>query len=244
MNRVTDKEEIRCAVCSRGFIPTRSDAQYCSSACRQKAYRQKKPKVNTGLALRPALTPKQELFVQEHEKARNATQACIRTGYSRKAARQTGSRLLALEAVQAALRARGAAALAHLEVTEDMALQELAAIAFSNIEDYVEWDKDGGALVVKSSAEIPRHLAAAIESIDEQAMESTNKDGSRLYTRSKRKVKLYNKLEALKLLAEYLGITDSLAPKVTVHLVTGIRRDPPEPKAVTIEAEPGTDQVD
>ena len=65
-----------------------------------------------------------------------------------------------------------------------------------------------------------------------------NKDGSRLYERTKRKVKLYNKLEALKLLAEYLGVTESMAPKVTVHLITGIKRTPPEPEAVTIEAEP------
>jgi len=142
---------------------------------------------------------------------------------------------LTLSSVKSAIRARGAAALARMEVSEDMVLQELAAVAFSNIEDFVEWDKDAGALVVKSSAEIPRHLAAAIESIDEQVMESTNKDGSRLYTRSKRKVKLYSKLEALKLLAEYLGLTESMAPKVTVHLVTGIKREPP---AIDVEAEP------
>ena len=149
--------------------------------------------------------------------------------------------MLANVGVKSALRARGAAALARLEVTEDMVLQELAAIAFSNIEDYVEWDKDAGALVVKSSAEIPRALAAAIESVDEQVMESQNKDGSRFYTRTKRKVKLYPKLEALKLLAEYLGLTDSMAPKITVRLITGIHRTPPESEAVTIEAEPVKD---
>ena len=132
---------------------------------------------------------------------------------------------MTLSSVKSAIRARGAAALARMEVSEDMVLQELAA----------------GALVVKSSAEIPRHLAAAIESIDEQVMESTNKDGSRLYTRSKRKVKLYSKLEALKLLAEYLGLTESMAPKVTVHLVTGINRQPADPEPVTIEAEPVKD---
>jgi len=168
----------------------------------------------------------------------NAKKAALAAGYSPKAARQTGSRLLTHPQVAAALRARGAAALARLEVSEDMVLQELAAIAFSNIEDFVEWDQDAGALVVKASAEIPRHLASAIESIDEQVFKSENKDGSRLYERTKRKVKLYNKLDALKLLAEYLGVTESMAPKVTVHLVTGIDRTPPEPEAVTIEAEP------
>ena len=133
---------------------------------------------------------------------------------------------------------RGAAALARLEVTEDMVLQELASIAFSNIEDYVTWDAGSGALAVRPSAGIPRHLAAAIESIDEKVLESSNKDRSRLYTRSQRKVKLYNKLDALKILAEYLGVTESMAPKVTVYLKTGINRELPEPPAITVEAEP------
>ncbi len=184
------------------------------------------------------LNEKQAAFVREYAIDSNATQAAIRAGYSKATAYSQGSRLLKHVEVQAALRARTTAALARLEVTDDMALQELAAIAFSNIQDYVEWDKDGD-LVVKSSVQIPRHLAAAIESIDEQVLESTNKDGSRNYKRTRRKVKLYPKLEALKLLAEYLGITDSLAPKVTVHLVTGIRRDLPE--AVTVDAEPVKD---
>lgn len=31
----------RCATCTRQFTPARSDARYCSNACRQKAYRQR-----------------------------------------------------------------------------------------------------------------------------------------------------------------------------------------------------------
>lgn len=184
------------------------------------------------------LNARQGAFVREYGKDHNATQAAVRAGYSKKTARQAGSRLLTLSSIKSALRARGAAALAKMEVTEDMVLQELAAIAFSNIEDYVEWDKDAGALVVKSSAEIPRHLAAAIQDIDEQVLISSNKDGSRIYERTKRKVKLHSKLEALKLLAEYLGVTESMAPKVTVYLKTGINRELPEPPAITVEAEP------
>ncbi len=187
------------------------------------------------------LNARQQAFVREYAKEPNAKAAAIKAGYSKATARQIGSRLLTRVDIKSAIRARTTAALARLEVTEDMVLQELAAIAFSNIEDYVEWDKDAGALVVKSSAEIPRALAAAIESVDEQVMESQNKDGTRFYTRTKRKVKLYPKLEALKLIAEYLGLTESMAPKVTVHLVTGINRQPADPEPVTIEAEPVKD---
>ena len=41
------------------------------------------------------LTPKQAAFVREYLVDRNGAQAAIRAGYSRKAARQQGSRLLA-----------------------------------------------------------------------------------------------------------------------------------------------------
>ena len=106
--------------------------------------------------------------------------------------------------------------------------------AFSNLEDFVTWDEDAGSLVVRPSAEIPRHIKAALESIEDQVMRTTNKDGTRSYERHKQKVKLYPKLEALKLLAEYLGLTESMAPKVTVRLITGIDRTP-EPIDVTPE---------
>ena len=232
---VTDNKEIKCATCERGFIPTRSDAQYCSSACRQKAHRKNKPKVNTGLALRSELTPKQERFVEEYLVDRNATQAAIRAGYSEKSAHDQGSRLLRLVEVQETLRARGKAALARLEVTEDMVLQALAVIAFSNLGDYVEWDESAGSLVVRPSAQIPKHLMAAIESVEDQVITTTNKDGTRSYSRHKQKIKLHPKLPALQLLAEYLGLTDTMTPKVTVHLITGIDRTP---LPVDVEAEP------
>ncbi len=234
MDKVTDKEAINCASCNRSFTPTRSDAQYCSSSCRQKAYRKSKPNAKTELTLGSELTPKQEAFVVAYAAKPNAKEAAISAGYSEATARQIGSRLLTRVDIKSAIQARGAAALARIEVTEDMVLQELAAIAFSNLEDFVTWDETAGSLVVKPSAEIPRHLAAAIESIEDQVLTTTNKDGSRTYSRHKQKVKLYNKLDALKVMAEYLGITDSMAPKVTVRLITGIDRTP-EPIDVTPE---------
>jgi len=44
--RVTASERvgrrIACTGCGREFAPSRSDARWCSSACRQRAYRQRK----------------------------------------------------------------------------------------------------------------------------------------------------------------------------------------------------------
>lgn len=181
------------------------------------------------------LNPKQLRFIEEYAKEPNAKQAAIKAGYSEKTAKNQGSRLLTHEGVAEALRARTTATLARLEVTEDMVLQELAAIAFSNIKRYVTWNADEGELIVKSSDQIPDALASAIESIEDQVLTTTNKDGSRTYTRVKRKIKLYGKLDALGKLAAYFGLDDSMTPKVDIHIVTGIVRDPP---AITVEAEP------
>lgn len=192
----------------------------------------------------PELNTRQQAFVEAYSLKPNATQAAISAGYSPKSARQQGTLLRAYPAVIAALQARRRQALKRLEVTEDMVLQELAAVAFSNLDDFLEWDDDAGGLVVKPSAVIPRHLLAALESIEDQTLTSRNKDGTREYTRHKQRVKLYPKLPALQLLAEYLGLTDSMAPKVTVYLKTGITREAPPAIPITPEAEPLAEPVD
>jgi phage terminase small subunit len=192
----------------------------------------------------PKLNTRQQAFVEAYTLKPNATQAAISAGYSPKSARQQGTLLRAYPAVIEALQARRRQTLARLEVTEDMVLAELAAVAFSNLDDFLEWSADAGGLVVKPSAVIPRHLLAALESIEDQTLTSRNKDGTREYERHKQKVKLYPKLPALQLLAEYLGLTDSMAPKVTVYLKTGINREPLPAVNVTPEAEPLAEPVD
>ncbi len=185
----------------------------------------------------PELNNRQSAFVEAYSLKPNATAAAIAAGYSPKSARQQGTCLLAHPAIGEALRVRRREALARLEVTEDMVLQELAAVAFSNLDDFLQWDESAGSLVVKPSADIPRHLMAALESVEDQTLTSTNKDGTRDYERHKQRVKLYPKLPALQLLAEYLGLTDSMAPKVTVYLKTGINREAPPAIPITPEAE-------
>lgn len=184
------------------------------------------------------LNNRQRAFVEAYSAKPNATAAAVTAGYSPKSARQQGTCLLAHPAVVSAIRTRRTAALERLEVTEDLVLAELAAVAFSNLDDFLEWDESAGSLVVKPSAEIPRHLMAALESVEDQTLTSSNKDGTRDYERHKQKVKLYPKLPALQLLAEYLGLTDTMTPKVIVYLKTGIRRNPPtQPAPIELEAE-------
>ncbi len=49
------------------------------------------------------------------------------------------------------------------KIEADRVLQEIAALAFHNIEDYCDWDEEGN-LDIKPGKEIPRQLKAAIRS--------------------------------------------------------------------------------
>ena len=77
------------------------------------------------------MTNKQQLFVDEYLIDLNATQAAIRAGYSQKTAQEIGSENLSkpiiAKAVGKAFRARSH----RTEITQDMVMQELVAIAYS-----------------------------------------------------------------------------------------------------------------
>ena len=47
-------------------------------------------------------------------------------------------------------------------------------------------------------------------------VEIENKDGRRVYPTARREIKLYDKQAAFKILAEYIGLVESSAPKVAV----------------------------
>jgi len=42
-DRTRDRDARRCETCAEHFTPPRSDGRYCSPACRQKAYRARRP---------------------------------------------------------------------------------------------------------------------------------------------------------------------------------------------------------
>lgn len=82
------------------------------------------------------LTAKQERFVSEYLLDLNATQAAIRAGYSEKTANRIGPQLLVKtcisEEIQKAMKRREQ----RTEITADLVLKELAAIALDDAADY------------------------------------------------------------------------------------------------------------
>lgn len=85
------------------------------------------------------LTGKQARFVAEYLIDLNATQAAIRTGYSAKTAYSQGQRLLKDVEVAAAIAAALATRSERTEITQDMVLRELWAIATANPNELIEY---------------------------------------------------------------------------------------------------------
>jgi phage terminase small subunit len=95
----------------------------------------------------PALTPKQQRFVDEYLIDLNATQAAIRAGYSVKTAGSIGSENLSKPEIAAAIQVAVQARAARVGVTADSVLAELARIGFSDMKKFATWGPGGVSLV-------------------------------------------------------------------------------------------------
>jgi phage terminase small subunit len=89
--------------------------------------------------LQANLTPKQQLFVQQYLVDLNGTQAAIRAGYSKDTVYSIASENLRkpdiLQAIEYALMERTG-------ITRSRIVDELGAIAFSDLGDFVDWDNE------------------------------------------------------------------------------------------------------
>lgn len=136
------------------------------------------------------LTEKQARFVEEYLVDLNATQAAIRAGYSEKTARSVGCENLTKPDIQEAIKSAMSLRSERTEITQDMVLRELAAIGFSRITDYV--NIKNGVVELNDTSSLTDSQNASIASIKE------GKFGIEL--------KNYDKLRALELLGQHLGM--------------------------------------
>ncbi len=145
------------------------------------------------------LTPKQERFVTEYLVDLNATQAAIRSGYSKHTAEQQGSRLLRNAQISAVVAASRQKLAQKREITIESIAQELALLGFARMGDYVD-DK-------QQLRPVTYEQTAAIAEI-------------RVAKNGERKVKLHDKRAALVDLGKYLGMFDApgSSPENPLHI--------------------------
>ena len=137
------------------------------------------------------LTPKQQMFCKEYLIDLNATQAAIRAGYSAKTAEWIGPQLLGKSHVAAKIQAEMNKRAAKIEITADKVLQEIAKMAFANVQDL--YDEHG---ILKPISELPRDVAAAVQSVKVNLTEAC----------AVQEVKLWDKKGTLELLGKHLKL--------------------------------------
>ena len=161
------------------------------------------------------LNARQQRFADEYLVDLNGKQAAIRAGYSEKTAEAQASRLLSNVKVQHYIQKRKQERVERTEITQDMVLFELAAIAFSNAADYAQvvereatiesaegdviplCDKDGNPVMYRTVEPV---LTENLTDRQKRAL-SVIKKG-----RDGFEVKPYDKIRALELIGKHIGM--------------------------------------
>lgn len=167
---------------------------------------------STNCYLLGALTSKQKRFCNEYLVDHNAKRAMIAAGYSAKTAEVTGSKMLRVVKVKAYLAEKERKIEKKLEITAERTLREVARIAFGDARQF--FDKEGKL--------IPIHLlnddaAAALAGMEvEEVFDKTRKG---LQIGVLKKIKRYDKLPALNILAKHFKIFEEAPPApVTINV--------------------------
>lgn len=172
------------------------------------------PSPASATAWHVGLTPKEVAFIEHVIKGNTLAASALKAGYAKKSVRRRGYELNKRPHIQAAIQKLMATAAARIDITANSILQEVAAIAYSDIRNYASWGPAG--VVIKDSAQVTPQAAVAVAEVF---------DGPK---RGKG-VKLYDKLAALKMLGEYVGVfkKDAISPAAgpVIKVYAGIDPD-------------------
>lgn len=157
------------------------------------------------------LTEKQARFVAEYLVDMNATEAAKRAGYSEKTAYSIGFENLRKPEIQEAIQAAMAERAKRTEITQDMVIRELAKVAFSNGTDFARVvstpvpttivDEEGNVQQVIRPVQHVELVDTDQLSPDKRAAIAGIKEG-----KFGIEVKGYDKIKALELLGQHLGM--------------------------------------
>lgn len=150
------------------------------------------------------LTPKQQNFVNEYLTNLNATQAAKDAGYSEKTANEIGAENLAKPSIQTAIQRAMDERAERTNVRADNVILELATIAFSDINDFLEIDSEG---VVKGKilASLPEGATRAIKKIKQKKVVLLANEKETLQSVTL-EFELWDKPKSLELLGKHLKL--------------------------------------
>lgn len=139
-----------------------------------------------------------ERFCQEYVTHYNGSKAAIAAGYAVAGARVKASQLLTKGNIQARIRELQEELAKRCGITAEMVVNELAAIGFSNVQDFIA----AGNLITDIS-QMPEETARAVKSIKRSVTEFEGGEKTVV------SFELHDKVSALEKLARHLGIFDA-----------------------------------
>lgn len=153
-----------------------------------------------GVVMADSMTEKQRRFCDEYLIDLNATRAYMAAYPSVKkeaTAKAAASRMLTFVNVQRYIRDRMKARQERIEITQDMVLRELAAIAFADVTDIVSYN--GARVIIKPTDDLPKEKRKIIAGMKEGQYGT--------------EVKIFDRIKALELLGKHLGMFDQKKDK-------------------------------
>lgn len=143
-----------------------------------------------------------ERFAREYVIDLNATRAAIAAEYSPERASVTGSELVKKRKVRKRIDELLSERSSKLAVTAEKVVEELARLAFSNMQDYTRTDADGKPVLDLSK--LTRDQFAAVQEIREDTTGGSGDGERKVVVRTT--LKLSDKTKSLELLGRHLGM--------------------------------------
>ena len=156
------------------------------------------------------MTPKQQRFVAAYLVSLNASDAARQAGYSSKRANQAGHQLLTNSDVSAAIATATAAQLASAGLSAARVLEELRRIALLDPRGF--FTRRGRLKPVEA---LTAEQAGALASLEVVIKNAAAGDG---HTDTIHKIRFWDKVRALEMLAKYFGLIKEADVNVTVQL--------------------------
>ena len=151
------------------------------------------------------ITDKMRQFVDEYLIDLNATQAAIRAGYSEATAQEQSSQLLDRPDIRELVEQRQKDRIDRTQISQDLTVNELKAIALSDIADFVIV-KEGGVIEQRPFNELKKEQTRCVKKIRQTVRTAQSSDGTVIHQTAVLELELYDKVKSLELLGRHLGI--------------------------------------
>ena len=189
-----------------------------------------------GKKLANGLWLRHDRFIEEYLVDFNGARAARAVGYPHTNSQEQAVSLLKREDVQRELALRCRKLTEDAGIRVERVIEELSRIAFADIATYITWDNE--QVVIKETGELPDGASRAVAEIEANTTQEAHGEGAPVTVHRRVKVKMLDKLQALKMLGQYLKMfVDRVEVTHDLKISDLTRKSDAELEAILIEAE-------